>query len=127
MKYKPFKEPKVWSLAYADKKFSYYIRKRDGVCQRCKKEDGKQLECSHYWDRQWYSTRFDPDNCCALHTYCHVFDKDCWEKDRNKEYEAYMRHKLGNKGYNALKDKHLTPKKKRQAIIEVMELLKKTA
>ena len=120
MKYIPPKEPKVWSLKYADKKFGDYIRKRDKVCQRCGGKD-RQLQCSHYWDRQWYATRFDPDNCWILCSWCHTFDKDNWEKDRLGEYRAYMIKKLGIKKFEELKAKHTKPIKRRNAILELME------
>lgn len=117
------KKEKIWKLKTADKKFGDFIRARDKKCQRCGRKD-RQLQCSHYWDRQWYATRFDPDNCCCLCAWCHIFDKDNWEKDRLKEYEGYMIKKLGKAGYEALAVKHYKPVKKRTAILELMKWLK---
>ena len=119
------KKPKIWKLITADRKFSKYIIKRDKKCQRCKRKD-RQLQCSHFWVRQHYSTRFDPDNCCAVCAWCHTFDKDNWENDRLGEYRAYMIKKLGKKGFEKLKAKHFEFKSKREAIIECMELLQDT-
>jgi hypothetical protein len=117
------KEEAIWNLTRADREFSKFIINRDKKCQRCNRSD-RQLQNSHYWARQWYSTRFDPDNCITLCAWCHTFDKDNWEKDRLGEYMAFMINKLGVEGFQELKDKHYVPKKKREAIIEVMNFLK---
>jgi hypothetical protein len=116
------KVAKEWKMYYADKKFSEFIRKRDGKCMRCGKSD-RILQNSHYWARQYYSTRFDPQNCIALCAYCHVLAPDCWQDDREKQYEAFMLKRLGKAKFEALKEKHYKPKKRREAILEVMEFL----
>ena len=116
-------ENSVWSFKKADGKFSEFIRNRDGECQRCHRKD-RQLQCSHFWDRQWYATRFDPDNCCALCSWCHTFDRDSWQEDRLGEYKEFMIAKLGVEGYNKLKEKHKQFKSKRDAILEVMKFFK---
>lgn len=120
---KPTKEQKkVWSWKVADKKFRVFILERDKKCQRCGRKD-RQLQVSHYWDRQHFATRWHKDNCCILCAWCHTFDKDNWEKDRLGEYEAYMRHKLGDNGYEELKKLHYKIVKRREAIIELMAWL----
>ena len=122
-KHPKIKEEKIWKLSTADRKFGDFIRKRDKVCQKCGRKD-RQLQCSHYWDRQWWATRYDPKNCIALCAWCHTFDKDNWEKDRLKEYEAYMIKKLGKAGFETLKAKHYKEIKKRISILELMKWLK---
>lgn len=118
------KKEKLWKMKTADQKFSDYIRKRDGKCVRCGRTD-RQLQCSHYFDRRWFATRYDPDNCVCLCSYCHTFDRDNWEKDRLKEYHLFMVNKLGAKKFMIMEKKHSTSFKKRDAILGVMKLLKK--
>lgn len=117
------KKRKVWTIRTADERFAKFIILRDKKCQRCGKSN-RRLTCSHYWVRQHYSTRFDPDNCCAVCVFCHTFDKDNWENDRLGEYEAFMINKLGQKGFDDLKAKHFKFKSKYDAIVEVMDFLK---
>ena len=116
------KSEKLWKLYYADRKFSDYIRKRDGECQRCHRKD-RPLQNSHFWDRQWWATRFDPDNCCALCAWCHTLDRDSWQEDRLGEYKDFMLKKLGKKKYGNLKVKHYKEVKKRNAILKLMSWL----
>jgi hypothetical protein len=114
---------KIWTITTADKKFSKYIINRDKVCQRCGKSN-RRLTCSHFWVRQHYATRFDPENCVALCVWCHTFDKDNWENDRNGEYEAYMMNKLGDRGFEDLKKRHLKQVKRFDSILGLMKFLK---
>ena len=127
MKYTPFKEPKAWSIKYADKKFSEWIIGRDKKCQNpnCKTPKSR-LTCSHYFVRQHYATRFDPQNCIALCVSCHTFNKDNWENDRLKEYYNFMVKKLGKKAFEELKTRHYKPIKKREAILKLMSWRKLT-
>lgn len=64
----------------ADSAFSQWIRLRDKKCLRCKKpvmlnEKGLpvSLQASHFQGRGKESTRFDPENVCALCTGCHAY------------------------------------------------------
>jgi len=114
---------KIWSLTNADKKFSEFIRGRDKKCFRCGSKKN-QLQNSHYWARQYNSTRFEPLNCIALCAWCHTLAPDCWQDDRNHEYERFMMKRLGIKGFEALKKQHLVQIKRRDAILGVMKLLK---
>jgi hypothetical protein len=117
---------KIWSLKYADRQFSKWIIERDKKCQNPKCDTpNAQLNCSHYFVRQHYATRYDPENSIALCVNCHVFDKDNWENDRLKEYYEFMLKKLGKKKFEALKIKHDKPTKRRDAIIELMGWIKK--
>ena len=117
---------KTWSIKYADRLFGQYIVARDKKCQNplCKTPSSR-LDCSHYFVRQHYATRFDPENCIALCVNCHVFNKDNWENDRLKEYYNFMLKKLGKKKFEALKQKHYKDVKRRNAIIELQETLER--
>ena len=71
--------PKI-TIDAADKAFSQWIRLRDGKCLRCQKPlevNGKglpvSLQASHFQGRGKESTRFDPDNVCALCYGCHQY------------------------------------------------------
>lgn len=64
----------------ADKAFSKWIRLRDGMCLRCRRslqlnDKGLpvSLQASHFQGRGKESTRFDPENVCALCTGCHAY------------------------------------------------------
>ncbi|MDD5013927.1 MAG: recombination protein NinG [Atribacterota bacterium] len=118
------KKLKVWSRKTADDKFSVFIRERDKKCARCGRTD-RRLNCSHYWNRVYWITRFDPDNCIALCAWCHTLSPDNWEADRNSEYKEYMIQKLGKERFDRLKEKHFQYKSKYDSIKELMEFLKK--
>ena len=62
----------------ADKAFSKALRESyDWVCQRCHTKYGpdntRGLECSHYYGRGNYATRYCVDNCDVLCTGCHFY------------------------------------------------------
>lgn len=87
----------------ADKKFSEYIRQRDGRCVACGRlgtgEKGiVGLDNSHYFSRRNESTRFDPRNCDALCRRCH----QRWGGDYRDEYKAFKIKQLGFKEYQLL-------------------------
>jgi hypothetical protein len=73
----------------ADARFSQFIRNRDGRCVRCGKVE--RLQCSHFWNRRKWATRYDPDNCDTLCWGCHRL----WEYDKAGAYRDYMLNKLG--------------------------------
>lgn len=112
----------LWTLAHADKTFSLFIRKRDGRCMRCKRAD-KALDCSHYWRRDMWGTRFDPKNCVALCRDCHTL----WERHQNPEYKAWMIRWIGQAEYDALEHRARTYKGRRNAIAECMTLFGKNS
>lgn len=98
-----------------DKLFSKIIRERDKHCIRCGKVDN--LQCSHYWGRRMESVRFDLQNADTLCPSCH----DRWEHQKeirilNKvvmgEYALWKIKQLGQNGYNLLKLRAHTFKKK---------------
>lgn len=86
------------------------LKRANYTCVRCGKhyspnKNGKYigLTCSHYWDRQYKSVRFELDNLDALCWMpCH---KQKWEHDKQGEYRDYMLRKLGNEGYDRLEVK----------------------
>lgn len=64
----------------ADKAFSQWVRLRDTMCLRCRKPvvlNGSgmpvTLQASHFQGRGKESTRFDPENVCALCAGCHAY------------------------------------------------------
>lgn len=90
-------KPKVWTTALADRKFSLFIRQRDGNrCIRCGTHE--RLTCSHYWRRGHSGTRFEPDNCLTLCVDCHAE----WEHLKNRDYKDYMLEWLGRERYDEL-------------------------
>ena len=58
-----------------DKLFSVFVRKRSkGYCERCLQYKGwERLQCCHFHSRRMRSTRYDPDNACALDFGCHQY------------------------------------------------------
>ena len=100
-------------LRPADVLFSKYIRERAGWrCEYCNKDmsDRKQyLQNSHYYGRGKESTRFDPDNCMALCSYCH---NKLGHGDKRDEYKRIMINKLGEKGFDLLTLRSNTTQKK---------------
>lgn len=110
---------KIWNTTYADAKFSKWIRQRDGKCLRCLSV-AKPLDNSHYWKRGDSGTRFDPENCVALCRDCHTI----WEKQQNNEYKTFMLDRLGQERYELLEKRARSFKKRVDAVLEVMELLK---
>ena len=82
-------------LDKADEAFSRWIRLRDGKCLRCGTPvvlNGKglpvSLQASHFQGRGKESTRFDPENVCALCAGCHAYftsypaEHYLWQIDR---------------------------------------------
>ena len=76
--------------------FSDYIRYRDKwTCQRCNKKypvKTRGLQCSHFYGRRSYATRFEPANAMALCYRCHIHvaeypmeHVDLWESKFSKE------------------------------------------
>ena len=65
-------------LKQADIWFSKCIRERSNwTCERCGKyyptKETRGLECSHFHSRAKWGVRFDPINCEALCTGCHMY------------------------------------------------------
>ena len=114
---------KIWKAKTADTKFSELIRKRDGKCVRCGKKIGR-LQCSHYWSRKHWATRYDFDNCDTLCWPCHYGNQKGWEYDIQGEYRDYMLKKLGKEKYDLLEKKHYKNTKKRDAIKEFQDYYK---
>jgi hypothetical protein len=88
-----------------DKVFSQFIRLRDKKCVRCGSRvefnnDGMPIshQCSHYWGRGNWSTRFDEENADTLCFACHRL----WGGDYRDMYKAYKVKQLGDKKYKEL-------------------------
>ncbi len=122
MNKKADKLEKVWSLRIADRYFAQFIVERDGKCLRCKRTG--RLECSHFWNRTHWATRYDPDNCISLCCPCHAGNSKGWEYEQQGEYRDFMTERLGKEKYDLLEAKHREFKSKRETIKECMYWLK---
>ena len=110
----------------ADIVFSQFIRTRDNwTCVACGNRfyppDTQGLDCSHYWGRARWRTRFDTENCDSLCVSCHFK----WGGDGRYLYEEFKKKQLGTSGFNALMVRAHTYKKKdwEMALIEAEQLL----
>ena len=83
----------------ANDDFSLWIRERDRACVRCGKTE--RLSNSHFWVRQKWNTRFDPENCDALCYHCHK----TWEHEKQGEYMVFKIKQLGKERYDALEER----------------------
>jgi hypothetical protein len=100
-----------------DKVFSQVVRLRDKRCVRCgspvrfnKKGLPVSHQCSHYWSRGNWNTRFDLANCDCLCFSCHRL----WGGDYRDEYTAFKKKQLGIKKYRELeKRKNIIGNKKK--------------
>lgn len=110
----------------ADKVFSDFIRTRDGwKCQRCGTPytpPTKALQCSHYFGRGAENTRFDPENCDALCTYCHSY----WGSTDKEGYRNFKIKQLGQAGFDRLMIRSNTYKKRdrKMSLLVVREMLR---
>src|SRR3990167_9320225 len=99
--------------------FSKYIRGRDKWrCTRCKKqfeENAPNLHNSHFWMRKFESTRFDPENCDAMCSFCHKH-----LESNPGEYSDIKKKQLGERDYNYLAIRANATFKKRD---DAMDLL----
>ncbi len=102
-------------LRKSDKIYTKIQRLRfDYTCQKCgKRYDGSKplynLGVSHYYGRSRESTRFDDDNVTLL---CNMPCHRKWEGIERSDYTEYMIERLGQKGYDALKLKSNSYKKR---------------
>jgi hypothetical protein len=124
-------------LRKSDILFSKYIRTRDGWrCVACDldtetgskdySEHKQGLHCSHYWGRGRENTRFDPENCLALCLYHHKYSAGWGHTETKPRFTAYLREKLGDKGFDLLEVRAYTYKKRDDLLDEIIvkELLK---
>ncbi len=110
---------KKWTSKEADKAFSLWIRERDGNrCLNCGRESN--LTNSHYWGRRHSSTRYDPDNCITL---CWLPCHKTWEHEKQGRYREFMLERLGENGYNKLKERANSIMKRTEALQECKQLL----
>jgi len=100
-------------LRTTDTLFSKYIRTRDGWrCIACDldtetgskdySEHKQGLHCAHYWGRGRENTRFDPDNCISLCLNHHKYSAGWGHSENRPRFTAYLREKLGDKGFQLL-------------------------
>ncbi len=88
-----------------DKVFSQVVRITGKKCARCGSqvqfnEQGLPIthQCSHYWSRGNWNTRFDIENGDVLCFACHRL----WGGDDRADYKAYKINQLGIERYKAL-------------------------
>lgn len=97
--------PKLWTVGKADNTFSKWIRQRDGRCmfpgcQRKDDTDIRYMQCSHFYSRAEWATRFDPENCDTAHRGCHIYH---WEHMKNTGYQDFKIEQLGQERFDAMK------------------------
>lgn len=108
----------IWTSSEADKKFSLFIRKRDGKCLNCFTRFN--LTCSHYYGRSHWATRYCPLNCITLCINCHTE----WEHKKKNVYLDFMKTILGNM-FLLLEEKSTIRMRQQVAIVECMSWLQK--
>jgi len=85
----------------ADRYMSLFVRWRDDwKCQRCGRQyqpGDSGLQNSHFHGRGKEATRFDPQNCTALCTGCHMHFTA-----QPAEHHAWQLARMGKKQYDAL-------------------------
>jgi hypothetical protein len=87
-----------------DSLFSRFIRARDKRCQRCgspvefKGKIPVSHQCSHFYTRGKWATRFDEINCCCLCYACHHL----WGGDHREQYKDYMIRRWGSEAFDTL-------------------------
>lgn len=103
-----------------DRTFSQCIRLRDKKCARCgskvkfnKKGLPISHECSHFWSRGNWNTRFDEENADTLCFACHMM----WGGDYREEYIAYKKKQLGPKKFRELAKRKEVIGNKRKTLI----------
>ena len=106
----------------SDTVFSLYIRGRDSyVCQSCgrSKTQGYQVQASHYFPRGVEATRFFPDNLTTLCVLCHE-RMGSKSKTEDKEYDLFIKNRLGEKRYKDLLLFGYRGSKKRDDVIDLL-------
>lgn len=81
----------------ADRLFSLFIRRRDGICQVCRRES-TNLQCAHLISRRYYALRWNPQNAVAADFHCHLrmtHDPLAWD--------AWCREYVGSDEWDAMK------------------------
>jgi hypothetical protein len=120
-------------LVKADRKFSEYIRRRDGRCKnpRCTNPYPSGvgsilgLDCAHYYLRGQLVSRYDPDNCIALCRLCHTKLEDNKEEHRKILESIIGTERLKRLEGRMLKYKHGEYISQSEAIKKCYKLIKK--
>ena len=89
-----------------DTVFSKLIRLRARFnCERCGRyfPKGHGLQCAHIFSRRHQSTRYDPDNACALCFTCHQYFGE-----HPTIFTAWVKKRLGDGCYSLLEARHST-------------------
>lgn len=85
--------------AKATKLHSLVVRAR-GACEKCGESQYTKLQCAHIVGRRYNATRTDENNAFCLCASCHRRFTD-WPL----EFAAFVVEKIGEDGYQALRDK----------------------
>lgn len=110
---------KPWTSKKADQEFSKFIRERDKRCVNCGRTTN--LTCSHFWNRNISSLRYDPRNCDTL---CWLPCHATWEKQKQGKYMEMKQKQLGQKVYDELRKLAFQSRmNRREAILGLMKLL----
>lgn len=84
----------------ADMLFAYWVRARDG--NRCVVTGSTAYpQCSHFFSRKFFGTRYSPENCVTLSAKKH-FE---WEHKKQTDYRDFMLKRLGEEKYLALRER----------------------
>jgi len=98
----------------------YVLRFYSYTCARChtrySPDNCRGLHVSHYWGRARENTRFDIENVCLLCYGCHI----AWgHGDQRDKYTDYMKARLGEQGFEMLRARAYTYKKRDDKLDEV--------
>lgn len=108
--------------------FSLEVREHGSwICVRCKGDFSNRrhlLDCSHFFNRDEYTAvRYDPRNADPLCRRCHT-GLNGWEYQKASDYMMYMIRKLGQPGYDSLRQLAMTRVKSEDARLEFIERLR---
>ena len=82
------KSPKIKQRDKLDKLWSQAVRKRDGICQRCRKT--KASQAAHIFGRSNMATRWDLMNGIGLCYFCHII----WAHRQPVEFTLWVQSRL---------------------------------
>ncbi len=83
----------------ADTLFSRFIRKRDKICQKCRKTEARQ--CAHIFSRNNQTVRWDEENCVGMCYYCHII----WSHREPAEFIEWVQGWMGMERFEKLRKK----------------------
>lgn len=87
-------------IARATEVFNRWIRNRDGRCMECGVTIN--LTCAHFFTAKRHSTRWDPENACALCFACHRH-----YTDNREAWTEWLVKRLGQEKYDEIEQRSL--------------------